>query len=265
MNNALSYFNLMLFYNMKCFYLFLLLSFPSFSQTLLKGEIANSGDNEGIRVFNKTYHKYTITDANGQFEIEAKFNDTIVFSAVQYQLKQLIVTKELLDKTYSYILLEEQINELDAVYIKPKLSGDLLADTQRIKTKELFTAKTIGLPNAHVKPPTPSERKLYTATHSGGGLPIDALINAISGRTKMLKKHIQLERKANLENSVYNTFENTMLYDFKIPKDKIHDFLYYASSDKLFAQIVKTNSNIIIYDFMQAKSKNYLQLIEKTN
>ena len=116
---------------------YILLLFPmlTFSQTFLKGEIANSGDNEGIHVFNKTYHKYTITDANGQFEIEAKLNDTIVFSAVQYQLKQLMVTEEQLKKTYSYILLEEQINELYAVYIKPKLSGDLLADTQRIKTK----------------------------------------------------------------------------------------------------------------------------------
>lgn len=260
MNNALVYSNLMLFYNMKYIYLFLLLSFPSFSQTLLKGEIANSGDNEGIHVFNKTFHKYTITAADGSFEIEVKLNDTIVFSAVQYQLKQLIVTQEIIAKKHLYILLEEQINELDAVYIKPKLSGDLLADTQRIKTKELFTARTLGLPNAHVKPPTPSERKLYTATHSGGGLPIDALINAISGRTKMLKKHIQLERKSNLENSVYNTFENTMLYDFKIPKDNIHDFLYYASSDKLFSQIVKTNSNIIIYDFIKSKSKSYLKI-----
>lgn len=256
-----------MFYSVKktLLYIFLSSSLGIFSQTFLKGEIANSGDNEGIHVFNKTYHKYTITDGNGQFEIEVKLNDTVVFSAVQYQLKQVIITEELLDKAYSYILLEEQINELDAVYIKPKLSGDLLADTQRIKTKELFTAKTIGLPNAHVKPPTPSERKLYTATHSGGGLPVDAIINAISGRTKMLKKHIQLERKANLENSVYDTFEQTMLHDFKIPKSKIYDFLYYASSDTLFAQIVKTNSNIIIYDFMQAKSKKYLELLEKQN
>lgn len=245
-------------------HIFLIFLFPlvTYSQTRLHGEIANSGDNEGIHVFNKTYHKYTITDANGQFEIEVKQNDTIVFSAVQYQLKQVVVTKELLDKTYSYILLEEQINELDAVYIKPKLSGDLLADTQRIKTKELFTAKTIGLPNAHVKPPTPAERKLYTATHSGGGLPIDAIINAISGRTKQLKKHIQLARKSNLENSVYDVFENTMEHDFKIPKTKLYDFLYYASSDELFAQIVKTNSNIIIYDFLQTKSKKYLELLK---
>lgn len=254
---------MLLFYIMKILYfiLYLLIPILTFSQVQLKGEIANSGDNEGIHVFNKTFHKYTITDENGKFKIEANLNDTIVFSAVQYKLRNLIVTKKMLAEQPIFVLLEAQINELDAVYIKPKLSGDLLADTQRIKTKELFTAKTLGLPNAHVKPPSPAERKLYTATHTGGGLiPVDAIINAISGRTKMLKKHVQLERKANLENSVYSNFEQTMLYDFKIPKSKIYDFLYYASSDDLFAQIVKTNSNIIIYDFMKEKSKKYLEL-----
>lgn len=254
----------MLFYNMKNLYLFLFFPMFVFSQTELKGEIANSGDNEGIHIFNKTLHRYTITDESGQFKIEVKLNDTIVFSAVQYKLKNLVITKEMLAKKYVYVLLETQVNELDAVYIKPKLSGDLLADTQRIKTKELFTARTLGLPNAHVIPPTPAERKLYTATHTGGGLPIEALINAISGRTKMLKKHIQLERKASLENSVYVSFEQTMLRDFKVPEAKIYDFLYYASSDELFTQIIKTNSNIIIYDFMKAKSKKYLAM-NKTN
>lgn len=244
-------------------YLFLLFPIITFSQSLLKGEIANSGDNEGIHVFNKTFQKYTITDANGGFEIEVKQNDTIVFSAIQYQLKQLVITKKVLSEDYLYILLEDQVNELDAIYIKPKLSGDLLADTQRIKTKELFTAKTLGLPNAHVKPPTASERKLYTATHSGGGIiPVDAIINAITGRTKMLKRHVQLERKANLENKVYSIFENTMYYDFRIPKTKLYDFLYYASSDELFSQVVKTKSNIIIYDFLKNKSKAYLKILE---
>lgn len=245
---------------MKYIFAFLLLPIFTFSQSVLKGKIANSGDTEGIHVFNKTFQKYTITNADGEFDIEAKLNDTIVFSAIQYQLKHIIVTKDLLDKDYLHILLVAQINELDAVYIKPKLSGDLLADTQRIKTKELFTAKTIGLPNAHVKPPTPSERKLYTATHSAGGLPIDAIINAISGRTKFLKKQVELERKSNLELSIYDVFENTMLNDFKIPKSKIYDFLYYVSSDSLFSQIVNTKSNIIIYDFLQAKAQEYQDL-----
>ncbi len=232
-----------------------------FGQKTLSGKVINSGEKEWIHVFNKTYNKYTITDQDGEFKIPVRINDTIVFSAIQFQLKEIIVSETIINEMFLSVLLKEQVNELDAVYIKPNLSGDLLADTKRIKTKKVVTAKTLGLPNAHVIPPTQAERKLYTATHSDGG--VDAIINAISGRTKKLKNLVKLERKSLIENSVIEGFNQIMLEDFKIPEDKLFDFLYYASDDELFAQIVKTKSNIIIYDFIKAKSKTYLALQNK--
>jgi len=222
----------------------------------LVGKVNNSVDVEGVHVFNKTYHKYTITNNKGEFSILVRVNDTIVFSGIQFQLKELVVTPEVLNKQPLLVLLDEKVNELDVVYIKPTLSGDLFKDVQQIKTKQQVTAKTLGLPNAHVIHPSQAERRLYTAKFSS----VDALINAISGRTKMLKKMAGYVKKTNLENSVVSSFSQIMMDDFKIPEDKLFDFLYYASSDELFSQIVKTNSNIIIYDFIKAKSKTYLAL-----
>jgi len=228
----------------------------SFGQMKLVGKVNNSVDVEGVHVFNKTYHKYTITNNKGEFSILVRVNDTIVFSGIQFQLKELVVTPEVLNKQPLLVLLDEKVNELDVVYIKPTLSGDLFKDVQQIKTKQQVTAKTLGLPNAHVIHPSQAERRLYTAKSSS----VDALINAISGRTKMLKKMAGYVKKTNLENSVVSSFSQIMMDDFKIPEDKLFDFLYYASSDELFSQIVKTNSNIIIYDFIKAKSKTYLAL-----
>lgn len=247
----------------------LLFPFLSNSQELFRGEIANSGDNEGIHVFNKTYQKYAITDQYGKFEIPARVNDTIVFSAIQYQLKAMRITKENI-KTYQYVVLEIQVNELDEVFIKPKLSGDLLADTRRIKTRDQVTAKTLNLPNADVKQPTQAERRLQTASSFdgkiglGGSVSLDAVINAISGRTKMLKKIVANERQTKLEEGVVEEFEAVLVRDFKIPKDNIYQFVYYASSDELFEQIMKTNSYLIIYDFLNAKSKSYLKLLNSS-
>ena len=243
--------------------LWVLFLFPMlvFSQKLLSGKVINSEEKEWIHVFNKTYNKYTITDHQGEFKIPVRFNDTLVFSAIQFKLKEIVVSKEIINNMLLSVLLEEQVNELDAVYIKPNLSGDLLADAKRIKTTNVVTAKTLGLPNSHVIPPTQSERKLYTATHTGGGIiPVETIINAISGRTKMLKNLVKLEQKTVVEDVVYEGFNQIMLDDFKIPEDKLFDFLYYASADELFTQIVKTNSNIIIYDFIKAKSKTYIAL-----
>ena len=232
-----------------------------FGQKTLSGKVINSGEKEWIHVFNKTYNKYTITDEEGGFKIPVRINDTIVFSAIQFQLKEVVISETIINEMLLSVLLKEQVNELDAVYIKPNLSGDLLADTKRIKTKKVVTAKTLGLPNSHVISPTQAERKLYTATHTGGGIiPVETIINAISGRTKKLKNLVKLERKSIVENSVFEGFNQIMLDDFKIPEEKLFDFLYYASADVLFTQIVRTKSNIIIYDFIKAKSKTYLAL-----
>jgi len=239
-------------------YILFFCSIFSFGQKKLVGKVTNSVDVEGIHVFNKTFHKYTITNVKGEFSIFARVNDTIIFSGIQFQLKEFVVTPEVINKQPFLLLLDEQVNELDVVYIKPALSGDLFKDAQKIKTKQQVTAKTLGLPNAHVVPPSQAERRLYTATSASS--PVDALINAISGRTKMLKKMAGYAKKTNLENSVISSFNQIMMDDFKIPEDKLFDFLYYASSDILFSQIVKTNSNIIIYDFIKAKSKTYLAL-----
>jgi len=235
-----------------------------FGQKTLSGKVINSGEKEWIHVFNKTYNKYTITDEDGVFQIPVRINDTLVFSAIQFELKEVVISESIINDMLLSVLLKEQVNELDAVYIKPNLSGDLLADSKHIKTKSVVTAKTLGLPNSHVIPPTQAERKLYTATHTGGGLiPVETIINAISGRTKKLKNLVKLEKQSIVESMVLTGFNQIMLDDFKIPENKLFDFLYYASADKLFAQIVNTKSNIIIYDFIKAKSKTYLALQKK--
>ncbi len=241
-------------------YIIIFLPVIALSQKTISGSVVSNAEKEFIHVFNKTYNKYTITNQQGEFSIPVRLNDTIVFSGLQYKIKELVVTKNVINSLILSVVLEEQVNELDAVYIKPNLSGDLLADSQKIKTKKQITAKSLNLPNAHVIPLTQSERKLYTASHSG---PIGAIVNAISGRTKMLKKNIKQEKKSSNENKVFDEFQEIMLSDFKIPNEKLYHFLFYASNDKIFNQVVKSNNNIVMYDFLKAKSKTYLALQNK--
>lgn len=127
---------MMLFYGVKkqLYYIFLLSTIGVFSQTLLKGEITNFNDVEGIHVFNKTHQEYTITDAEGRFSIPVRRQDTIVFSALQYHLKEIIVTESILNKELIHVFLETKVNELDEVYIGYKLTGNLITDSKQIKT-----------------------------------------------------------------------------------------------------------------------------------
>jgi len=107
----------------------------SFGQSTLNGVIINAEEVEGIHVFNKTYHKYTITDANGKFNIPVRVNDTVAFSGVQYDLKTVVITEDLIKNDVLSIALNIKVNELDEVYLGYRLTGSLSIDAKYIETE----------------------------------------------------------------------------------------------------------------------------------
>jgi hypothetical protein len=250
------------------FIIFILILFPFFAlgQKTISGTIVSNTEKEFIHVFNKTHNKYTITNQQGEFSILVRINDTIVFSGLQYKLKELVVTKNVINSLVVSVVLEEQVNELDAVYIKPNLSGNLLVDSRNIKAKNNVNAISLGLPNAGKPKLTSSERKLKTAgdfkltIENIGGRPIaiDPLINAISGKTKRLKRNVEFERKEKNEEIVFQKFKDVILSDFNIPKDELFRFLYYASEDRNFNKIVALKKDLILFEFLKKKSKEFL-------
>lgn len=239
----------------------ILLPLVSFCQEMVKGKILNASDVEGIHIFNKTLQKYTITNEKGAFEIVARVNDTLVFSALQYKLKTHVVYLEDFIRPIE-LQLEEKVNELDEVFIRSALSGNLLVDTKNIKTEQpAVTSESLKLPNAHVEKKVIEERRLYTATHGGGLLSVDMLINAISGKTKRLKKQLKLYKRSLLEDEVYSEFKDFIAFDFEIPEDKVYDFVFFAGNDPLFDSIVKTNNIEVILAFLKTKSKEYKKIL----
>ena len=74
------------------------------------------------------------------------------------------------------------------------------------------------------------------------------LINAISGKTKKLKKQLANYKKGLLEDEVYNEFKDFIANDYCVPKDRVYDFIYYAGNDPLFSSIIKTKDPELILD-----------------
>jgi len=116
-----------------------------FGQKEVVGKVVGVGDVEGIHVFNQTQQDYTITNENGEFEIPVKINDTVVFSAVKYELKTIILTKEHINDAFLEVLLTEKTNRLDEVHIGLKLTGNLERDIKNIKT---VTPIELGITNS---------------------------------------------------------------------------------------------------------------------
>ena len=65
------------------------------------------------------------------------------------------------------------------------------------------------------KQKTQSERRLYEATSGSGLIPLNPILNAISGRTKKLKSHIAIERKELCAESLESKFSGYFIFKNK--------------------------------------------------
>ncbi len=256
--------------NSFAFFGLLLICAVSVAQTSfthsLQGRVVS--ENKGVtdvHVMNTSAKKATISDEEGHFIIPVRLNDTLLFSAVQFKRKTMVVTAALLESTTVYVPLEEFVNELDEVVVRPyDLSGDLTRDMQSMNTGQVISSSTLGLPNADVKPLMQSERQLQQATagkfHPLMVLnpPIDPLINAITGRTKMLKKRVARDKKYLQTEKARNYFADSLFVtQLKIPGERIDDFMYFCEVDKAFDSLVKLDDTIAIWAFLLTKSAIY--------
>jgi hypothetical protein len=232
----------------------------SFFISDLEGKVqSRDGDVAGTHVLNTTTRRATITDEKGYFSIPARLYDTIVFSAIQYKRKVIVVTPSILNSKFVTVPLEDALTELEEVVVTPyNLTGNLMRDTQRIDIDPVVTSSTLNLPNAYVYVPTKAERELFEATSGGYGIPLNPIINAISGRTKMLKDRVARDGLYARTQRVRDMYADSLFrIHFKISEQKIDDFMYFCEIDPIFQTTVDTHDRLKIWDYMVARSHEY--------
>ena len=102
----------------------LLCSFFNFGQesrTLLKGRLLYRNSNViAANVINNTAQSNTITDGEGGFEISVRIGDELVFSSVQYKIRRVKITPEIIKLKRLVVSIDERINVLDEVVVGPE-------------------------------------------------------------------------------------------------------------------------------------------------
>ncbi|TDT39526.1 hypothetical protein CLV90_3507 [Maribacter spongiicola] len=227
--------------------------------TKLEGRVnSDDGDVAATHVLNLTSNRASITDENGYFSIPVRLLDTLEFSAIQYKKKIIVVSTAIYESKLISVGLEEALTELDEVTVTPyNLSGNLLRDLPTLDLDPVVTASTLGLPNAYVKIPTKAERELQAAT-ANPIMSMDALLNGISGRTKMLKNRVERNNLYNRTERVRDFYADSVyVKQLLIPLDKIDDFLYYCEVDPRFQEVVDTHSELDIWEYLRKKSLLY--------
>ena len=232
--------------------LFVVLSQLTFGQIvgekLLHGKIiVESGTVGGVTIINLVNEKTTVSDGNGEFFILAKAEDLLVFSSVNLEYYRRIIEVEDLKSEILTIKMTAKIIELDEVIVN--------------KHPEI-NAVSLGISPKGIKHFTPAERRLYTASST----PIDALLNIMSGRTEMLKKGIEVEKKERLLAKFDVLFEKEYYTNtLKIPAEYIKGFHYYCIEDKKFAASLDTKNKTMTMFLIVPLAAKYNEIIVGEN
>lgn len=237
--------------------LFVVVSQMTFCQTagekLIHGKIVvDSGNAGGVSIINLVNEKSTISDNNGEFYILAKADDLLVFSSVNLEYYRRIIEEEDMKPEVLTIKMTSKITELEEVIVN--------------KHPEI-NAVDLGISPKGIKKYTPAERKLATASSSKlNPMGLDPFINAISGRTKMLKKELEVEKKEHLLTYIGALFDDEYyIKTLKIPAIYIKGFQYYCIEKEYFATALRKKNKTEIQFLIIPLAKKYNEIIADEN
>lgn len=196
---------------------FLVLGALAQERDIVQGKIVSrSRSLEGIYVSNVNTGEAVLTAKGGYFGIEAKVQDTLMFSGALF---------------IGYRRALDEVDFKREILLIPLEENDLVESLDEIIITKI-TSESLGIVPKGIKKYTPAERRLYTATSGGGLIPIDMIVNAITGRTKMLKKALQYEKQEMRKEKLSDNFSKEFLVTtFNIPEKYAVGFMYYSVSD----------------------------------
>lgn len=181
---------------------------------------------EGIYVSNINTGESLTTEKGGYFNMMVRERDTVMFSGA------------------FFIGYRHAIDDVDLkrdIVLFPLEANELYTELDEIVITKI-SSESLGIVPKGIKKYTPAERRLYTATSGSGLIPIDAVVNWISGRTKMLKKALVYEKQEMRKEKFLRMIpEEKLNEDYSIPKDYLVGFAYYVATDELMSSVLNAS------------------------
>ena len=165
--------------------------------------------------------QFSVTTRTGNFRISLAAGDTLIFSHVSMKDLIKVVEQEEISMGKMAVVMLENDTELKEVVIDEN---------------EKISALSLGIITEEKERLTMNERRLETAGDFkwyhlfgllGGSLQIDPILNAINGRTKDLKRNIEIEKKMERIGFLEGKYMDYMKENFKAPEGEIQQFLDY--------------------------------------
>lgn len=242
------------------FFFFFLISNLSFSQsnyrTWIKGKVLYRDSNViSANVVNNTSQEATITNEDGEFEIKVKLNDRLIFSSVQYQIRSLVISKEILQKSRIVIDVNEKVTELDEVVVGPENTEKFLdLKEEEFKMIDYTFDKS-----------TKIENQILKAGRLTNGINFINLYKLIANSSSNADNLSDLNavnyKPSNLLREVYD--DSFFINNLGIPKDKISEFLFYCDEKFPSKFLFKKSNEFQLIDFLVKQSDRFKKILKR--
>jgi|TARA_B100001113_G_scaffold139408_1_gene114334 hypothetical protein len=237
----------------KLLFLFLLFQF-GYSQDaeLIQGKVIYRNINVvAANVINNTSQSSTITDDLGEFQIYAKEGDEIIFSSVQYVIRTVKITNEIIKSKRLTIQINERIRELDEVVITPDNTEKFLD----LKEEEFKGFDYVADKSTKVQNPLTETRELKYGVD---------FVNIF----KLLKTIVDSKSEEEKQNLIASEvipylFEDDFFTEsLLISSSQINDFLDYIDLRPNAVDILLEKNQFLLMDFLLNESIRYKEINE---
>ena len=208
-----------------------------------------------LNVVNTTTEMGTITNAYGEYAIEVKVGDELIFTAVNYQLQIVKITEDVLKKGRLVVEVKEKVTELEEVVVTPDNKEAYI----KLKENEL---QKFDYPTDHT---APVENLALSQQERGlqNGINFVAigkmLFRAIFPKKENEKPESlqKMLKPSEVLRTVYD--DEFFVLNLKIPQENIDEFLYYCDSKFPNKKLLKKENEFELVDFLVKQSHHYLE------
>lgn len=204
-------------------------------------------------VINATAERATITNDKGQFKINVKLGDQLVFSAVNYNIKVVTITEEILENNRLVVSVDEKVTELDEVVITPEQQERFLkVKNEEFKGYEYEIDRGTEVENIAL---SQNERGMQD------GLNFANIFRAIF---KSQNESEEAGPKLLLSDVLRQVYDDQFfVMDLNIPQDKINEFLIYCDARMSTESLLKKENEFQLIDALVNNSKTFLKEVNE--
>jgi len=232
--------------------IFILLSFSfvAFSQeksVILRGKLMYRNSNViAANVINNSNQNNTITDTNGEFEILAGVGDEIIFSSVEFKIRTVKITEEIMKKNRLVVEVNERVNFLDEVVISPENTDKFLdLKEEEFKKVDYIDDKSTKVENEIIR-----QNQLYRGIN---------IVNVAKLLAKVLRESkIEEEIKLTPSKALPLVFDkNFFILDLGLKNFEIITFLELMDKKQEIKNLLKKNKEFELIEYLYNESKKF--------